>query len=143
MMYTEILAVHIGMGTLGVLTGAAALLFAKGSGPHRVAGTVFVLAMLLMGATAAVLAVMKPQPGLVVGGLMTMYFIATAWMAGRRKGGETGAFEIGAFLAALALAVALATSAYALATGATKAPNPNFPRALSVLTGTRRTLNSL
>ncbi len=130
MMYTGILAVHIGMGTLGVLTGAAALLFRKGSGPHRVAGTIFVLSMLFMGATASVLAVMKPQPGLVVGGLMTIYFIATAWMAGRRKDAETGAFEIGAFLAALALAIAIATSAYALATGATKAPNPIFPYVL-------------
>ena len=129
-MYNGILAVHIGMGTLGVLTGAAALAFRKGSEPHRVAGTVFVLSMLFMAATAAILAVMKPQPGLVVGGLMTIYFIATAWMAGRRKDGETGAFEIGAFLAALALAVALATSAYALATGATKAPNPIFPYVL-------------
>lgn len=129
-MYTGILAVHIGMGTLGVLTGAAALVLRKGSEPHRVAGTVFVLSMLFMAATAAILAVMKPQPGLVVGGLMTIYFIGTAWMAGRRKDGETGAFEIGAFLAALALAIALATSAYALATGATKAPNPIFPYVL-------------
>ncbi len=130
MMYAEILTVHIGMGTLGVMTGAAALLFRKGSGPHRVAGTVFVLSMLFMGATASALAAMKSQPGLVVGGLMTMYFIATAWMAGRRKDGETGAFEIVAFLAALALAIAIAMSAYALATGATKAPNPVFPYVL-------------
>ncbi len=130
MMHTEILAVHIGMGTLGVLTGAAALLFRKGSGPHRVAGTVFVLSMLFMGASASILAVMKPQPGMVVGGLMTIYFIATAWLAGRRKDGETGAFEIVAFVAALALAILIAIGAYALATGATKAPNPVFPYAL-------------
>lgn len=130
MMHTGILAFHIGMGTLGVLTGAAALLFRKGSGPHRAAGTVFVLSMLFMAATASILATMKPQPGLVVGGVMTIYFIATAWMAGRRKDGETGAFEIVAFVAALALAAAIATSAYALATGAMKAPNPVFPYVL-------------
>ena len=130
MMYSGILAFHIGMGTLGVVMGAAALLFRKGSGPHRVAGTVFVLSMLFMAASASILAVMKPQPGLVVGGLMTMYFIATAWMAGRRKDGESGAFEIVSFVAALALAAAIATSAYALATGATKAPNPVFPYVL-------------
>ena len=127
MMYTEILAVHIGMGTLGVLTGAAALLFRKGSGPHRVAGTVFVLAMLPMAATASILETMKPEPGSVVGGLMTIYFIATAWVAGRRKDGETGVFEIIAVLAALALAVVFAMGAYALATGAMKPPNPIFP----------------
>lgn len=130
MMHTTILAVHIGMGTLGVLTGAAALLFRKGAAQHRAVGTVFVLAMLFMGATASILAAMKSEPGLVTGGLMTMYFIATAWMAGRRKDGETGVFEIVAFVAALALTVLLASGAYALATGATKAPNPVFPYAL-------------
>ncbi len=130
MMHTEILAVHIGMGTLGVLTGAAALVFRKGSGPHRVVGTVFVLSMLFMAATASILETMKPEPGSVVGGLMTIYFIATAWLAGRRKDGETGAFEIVAFVAALALAILIAMGAYALATGATKAPNPVFPYAL-------------
>lgn len=135
MMYSGILAVHIGMGTLGVLTGAAALIFRKGGGPHRAAGTVFVLAMLFMAASASVLAAMKPQPGLFVGGLMTIYFIATAWVAGRRGDGETGAFEIIAFVAALALAVALATGAYALATGATKAPNPIFPYVLYGISG--------
>ena len=126
-MYSAILAVHIGMGTLGVLTGGASLVFRKGSGPHRVAGTVFVLAMLFMAATASILAAIKPQPGLVVGGLLTIYFIATAWAAGRRKDGETGAFEIAAFVAALALTILFAMGAYALATGGTKAPNPVFP----------------
>ncbi len=102
-MHTGILAIHVGMGTLGVLTGAAALLFRKGSRAHRVVGTVFVLSMLFMGASASILAVMTSQPGLVIGGLMTMYFIATAWMAGRRKDGETGAFEIGALSAAVVI----------------------------------------
>ena len=130
MIHAAILAVHIGMGTLGVLSGTAALLFKKGSGPHRAVGTVFVLAMVSMAATASILETMKPEPGSPVGGLMTIYFIATAWMAGRRKDGETGAFEIGAFLAALALAAAFAISAYELATGVTKPPNPIFPYVL-------------
>jgi|CXWL01.1.fsa_nt_gi uncharacterized membrane protein len=125
-----ILPIHIAAGTLGVLTGAAALLFHKGSGPHRVAGAVFVLSMLIMAASASILAVMRPQPGLVVGGLMTIYFIATAWVAGRRKDGKTGGFEIVAFLAALALALVIGMGAYALATGETKAPNPVFPYVL-------------
>jgi hypothetical protein len=134
-MHATILAVHIGMGTLGVLSGVAALLFAKGSAPHRAAGTVFVLAMLPMAATASVLETMKPEPGSIVGGLMTIYFITTAWMAGRRKDGETGAFEIGAFIAALAFTAAFAMGAYALATGATKPPNPFYPYVFYGLTG--------
>jgi hypothetical protein len=126
-MHATILAIHIGMGTLGVLTGATALALRKGSGPHRVVGTVFVLAMLVLAATASILETMKPVPGSVVGGLMTIYFIVTAWMAGRRTDGETGWFEIGAFLAALALTGAFAIGAYQLATGVMKSPNPFFP----------------
>jgi hypothetical protein len=135
MMHTWLLAVHIGMGSLGVLTGASALLFRKGSGPHRVAGTVFVLAMLFMAATASILETMKPVPGSVVGGLMTIYFIATAWLAGRRKDGESGALEYVAFVAAGALAIVFAMGAYALATGETKAPNPVFPYVLYGISG--------
>lgn len=129
-MQSIILAIHIAAGTLGVFVGAAALLFRKGERAHRAAGSVFVASMLIMGASATILAVMKPQPGLVVGGLMTIYFIATAWVAGRRNDGEAGAFEIGAFVAALALAITISMGAYALATGATKAPNPIFPYVL-------------
>ena len=110
-------------------------MFRKGSGPHRVAGTVFFLAMLFMAATASVLETMKPEPGSVVSGLMTIYFVATAWVAGRRKDGEAGAFEIVAVIAALALAIALAMGAYALATGETKAPNPVFPYVLYGISG--------
>jgi hypothetical protein len=135
MIRDALLVVHIGMGTLGVLSGTAALVFRKGSGPHRAVGTVFVLAMLLMAATAAILETLKPEPGTIVGGLLTIYFIATAWVAGRRKDGESGAFEIGAFLAALAFAVVLAIGAYALATGAMKAPNPIFPYVFYGLAG--------
>lgn len=135
-MHAEILAAHILMGSLGVLTGAGALILRKGSAPHRAVGTVFVLAMVLMGATASILEAMKPVPGfLAVGGPMTIYFIVTAWMAGRRKDGETGVFEIGACIAALLLALALSSGAYALATGAMKSPNPFFPYALYGISG--------
>lgn len=134
-LHAWILALHIVMGTVGVLTGAAALTLRKGSGPHRVVGTVFVLSMVFMAATASILETMKPEPGSVVGGLMTVYFIATAWVAGRRKDSETGAFEIVASIAALALAATFALTAYALATGATKAPNPVFPYVLYGISG--------
>jgi uncharacterized membrane protein len=135
-MHEAILAIHIGTGTLGVLTGAAALLLRKGSGAHRAAGTVFFLAMLAMAATAAGLETMKAPPGSVAGSLMTIYFIATAWMAGRRTDGETGAFEIAAFVAALGLTGALAAGVYALASGAMKPPNPIFPYVLSGIAAT-------
>ena len=130
MNHTAILSLHIGMGTLGVISGAGALMFRKGSEPHRAVGTVFVLAMVVMAATASILETMKPEPGSPVGGFMTIYFILTAWMAGRRKDGASGTFEIGASIAALALAASFALTAYELATGVTKAPNPIFPYVL-------------
>lgn len=117
-----ILAIHIAMGTLGVLSGAAALLLRKGSGPHRAAGSVFVAAMLLMAASASILAVMKSLPDMAIGGIMTIYLIATAWMAARRRDGETGAFEIGAFLAAVACGIGISTFAFLTASGAIKVP---------------------
>lgn len=134
-MHATIMAVHIFMGTLGVLAGAAALLFAKGSARHRAAGTVFVLAMVPMAATASILEAMKPEPGSPVAGLMTIYFVATAWMTGRRKDGESGAFEIAALVVALAFAASFAMQAYALATGAMKPPNPLFPYVLYAISG--------
>lgn len=100
------------------------MVFRKGSGPHRVAGTVFVLAMLFMAASASVLAAMKSLPDMVIGGLLTIYLIATAWMAARRKDGETGAFEIGAFVAALACGIGIFTFALLTAFGVIKAKNP-------------------
>ena len=126
MMHAAILAVHIGMGTLGLVSGAAALLLRKGAGPHRAVGTVFVLAMVCMGITASILAVMTSQPGMVVGGIAATYFIVTAWMAARRKDGETGAFEIAAFVAGLVLGPGVL--ALTLVTGpATDPHNPYLP----------------
>lgn len=65
-------------------------------------GAVFFLAMVAMAATAAYLAYLKSQPSNIFGGALTIYLVATSWMAARRKGGETGVVEIVAFLVALA-----------------------------------------
>jgi len=94
-MRLPILVFHICAGLLGLLSGAAAMSFRKGSRRHRVAGNVFVISMLSMAASAVVL-------GNVIGGLLTIYLIATAWATGRRRDGETSMFDWGALLVALA-----------------------------------------
>ncbi len=104
----DIVAVHIVMGTTSILSGGAALLFAKGSGPHRAAGTVFVLAMLGMGAAALPVAILRHQDVNVAAASFTLYLVATAWMAAVRKDVETGRNETvaaldGASIAAIAL----------------------------------------
>jgi hypothetical protein len=97
-MRLPILIIHICAGVVGVLSGAAAMSFRKGSRRHRVAGNVFFVAMLVMGSSAAYL-------GNVVGGLLACYLVATAWLTARRREGETSIFDWAAFLFALAVGV--------------------------------------
>ena len=86
---------HICAGTLGCLSGALAVSFRKGSQRHRMAGNIFVLSMLSLGASGAYLAFLKSQPGNVLGGTLTFYLVATAWMTARRRDGETDLFRLG------------------------------------------------
>ncbi len=93
---------HAAAGAIGMVSGLTALSAAKGGLLHRGAGTVFVLSMTLLGASGAWLGFAKGEIGNAIGGISTIYFITTAWMAARRRDGETGLFEIGAFLFAAA-----------------------------------------
>ena len=52
MQYSPVFIVHISGGTLGLLSGTAAMSFRKGSRRHVLAGKVFVISMLTMGVVA-------------------------------------------------------------------------------------------
>jgi len=93
---------HILSGTVGLSSGAVAMSFRKGSHFHRLAGNVFVVSMLCLGASGAYMAMLISQPNNVIGGALTCYLVATAWMTAKRKDGETGIFDQGALLFALA-----------------------------------------
>ena len=87
--------VHISMGLVGILSGAAALTFRKGSRPHQLVGKVFFVSMLIMASMGATLAMTySPNRGNVMGGGITFYMVATAWATVWRKPGETGRLEI-------------------------------------------------
>ncbi|MGA8866189.1 MAG: hypothetical protein WB510_04435 [Candidatus Sulfotelmatobacter sp.] len=94
-----------------MLSGFVAVFFRKGSRRHGLAGTVFVISMLSMSASGVYMAIMKFQPGDVLGGVLTFYLVATAWMTARRKNkeGETGLFDWSALLVALAVVAVAAT----------------------------------
>jgi hypothetical protein len=66
-----VLPIHIAAGGLAIVLGAVALLVKKGGTIHRRSGLLFVYAMLVLGASAAIL-------GNVLGGLMSVYFVGTA-----------------------------------------------------------------
>jgi len=100
-MRSPLLLLHIIAGTLGMLSGFVAVFLLKGSRRHGRAGNVFVIAMLCLSASGVYLAVMKSQPGNILGGTLTFYLVATAWIAARRRDGEPGIFDWGALLVVL------------------------------------------
>jgi hypothetical protein len=103
MSYSPTLIVHIFGGSLGLLSGTAAMVFRKGSPRHVLAGRIFVASMLTMAAFAAYLAVVRHQPNNIGGGIFTFYLIGTAWLTARRGDGETSRFDWVVLLIPLAL----------------------------------------
>jgi hypothetical protein len=97
-MRSPLLVLHIVAGTLGMLSGFVAVFLRKGSRRHGLAGNVFVITMLCLSSTGVFLAIMKSQPGNILGGTLTFYLVATAWMTARRKDGAPGIFDWGALL---------------------------------------------
>src|SRR6202050_4633909 len=105
MPYSPTLLVHICAGSLGLLSGTAAMCFRKGSPRHALAGNVFVAAMLTMGALAVYLAIVRQQPNNIGGGILTVYLIGTAWLTARRRDGETSRFDWVVLLIPLTLGI--------------------------------------
>jgi|SRR5882672_1920303 len=102
-MRSPLLFLHIIAGMLGMLSGFVAVFLRKGSRRHARAGNVFVMSMLCLSASGTYLAVMKSEPGNIVGGILTFYLVATAWLTARRSDGEPGIFDWCAFLVVLAV----------------------------------------
>jgi len=105
MPYSPILMVHICAGTLGLLSGTAAMTFRKGSPRHVLAGKIFVASMLTMGVFAVYLAIVRHQPNNIGGGILTVYLIGTAWLTARRRDGETSRYDWVVLLIPLALGI--------------------------------------
>jgi len=110
MSHSPVLLLHIVSGTLGMLSGFVAIFLRKGSRRHGLAGNVFVLAMISLSVTGTYLALMKSQPGNIMGGVVTFYLVTTAWLTARRRDGQPGMFDWGALMIAVGLAVFALTS---------------------------------
>lgn len=104
MSYSPVLLLHIGSGTVGMLSGFVAVFLRKGSRRHGQAGNVFVVAMLILSLSGVYLALMKSQPGNVLGGTLTFYLVGTAWMTAKRHEAKTSRFDWGGLLVVVALA---------------------------------------
>jgi uncharacterized membrane protein len=105
---SPIVAAHVATGAVALASGAAAFSFRKGSRPHRLAGTAFIASMLAMAASGAWIAFSMRVMLSVVGGLLTLYLVLTAWAAVARSGrrspvAEAGLLLLGVFVAGLSL----------------------------------------
>lgn len=89
-----ILTLHIAGGSLGIVSGFAALFLRKGSRRHRVAGMVFVASMLTMASIGATVAPLLLDRVSTVAGILTFYLVATAWTTVRRTTPGVGAFDM-------------------------------------------------
>lgn len=101
-----LLTLHIGGGAMGVLSGVAALVFRKGGRLHRAAGAVFLAAMFvayLLGAGVAPFLDEGQRPNF-TGGVLALYFLASGWVAARRRDFTAGASELVGLVVALAIA---------------------------------------
>ena len=116
-MRLPLLVLHIAGGIIGLLSGYVAMVYRKGSRGHRIAGDVFVVSMLTMGACASCLALMKHQSSNFFGGLVTFYLITTAWLTGRHHERKTSLFDWGAMVFAFVLGSSMMTLGVLVARG--------------------------
>ncbi len=119
MHYPPILMLHIAAGTVGLLSGAVAVSFRKGSRGHAIAGNVFFVAMLTMASCGMYLAFVKSQSSNILGGALTFYLVATAWVTARRRQESTGLFDWGGLVVAMAVAAVSITFGYQAVTSPT------------------------
>jgi len=127
--------IHIAGGVIALLLGAVAVAIRKGSGTHVTSGTWFCAAMLVLGVTASILAPFKSPPDSPIGGIMACYFVATAWMAARRRSGTPGRFEKIACAIVLVIAAAIIGAGFKAALSPTPHSGPPGPGALLAIGG--------
>lgn len=101
---------HIAGGTAALVAGGVALFLArKGMRLHAQAGTIFFAGMLVLGGTGTVIALMKPERGTAVIGLLVCYLVTTSWRTARRREAIAGGEEWLSLAVASALALVMLT----------------------------------
>lgn len=89
------LLLHVGGGSVAIVSGYVAMAARKGGRLHRKAGNVFFAAMLAMTGVAVIVAPMLPDAPWTntTAAVFTLYMTLTAWLAAKRRPGEAGAAE--------------------------------------------------
>jgi uncharacterized membrane protein len=109
---------HVGGGTVGLVSGTIAICASKGGRLHRFAGKIFFISMLVMAIFAAYLAVMRPgQTVNLFIAPFAAYLVVTAWLTVERPAGTIGSSEKVALTVALCLCAPFAVLSFQLAAG--------------------------
>jgi len=93
-----VILLHIIGGLVGLASGAVALSASKGANLHRKSGMIFVYAMMVLSASGALMAALKPERVSVVAGMLTFYLVITALLTVRRRGQESNWMDAAAML---------------------------------------------
>lgn len=96
---------HIVAGSTALVAGAVALYSLKGAKLHRKSGMLFVLVMLVMSVTGAVMAALKPEAISVIAGALTFYLVITALLTVRRPAAGARWIDLCAMLVALVIGI--------------------------------------
>ena len=100
---TAILPAHILGGVLALVFGYTALWASKGATLHRKSGRFFVVAMVTMSLTGALIAALTSSGVSVVAGLLTFYFVTTSLLTVRRSPNQIHWIDRAAMLMALTI----------------------------------------
>lgn len=101
---------HVSAGLIAILSGFVAMTYRKGSRGHRISGNTFSVSMLCMAGSATFMAFflyqfkgVEMQITNIFAGMLTIYLVATAWRAARRRDAGTDSFDRAALLVVLTL----------------------------------------
>jgi len=100
-----LLPVHIVAGVTALVAGFLAIFVLKGGWLHRRSGKVFVVAMLVLGISGAVLATIKFNRGNLMGGALAVYFVTTALLTIRRPAAGSDWKDFAAMLIGLGVGI--------------------------------------
>lgn len=100
--------IHVIVGTLAVGAGVTAFLASKGGPVHRLAGRVFLGAMLATGLGGALRALAIPQAITAIAGLFVAYLVLTAFTTVRSRERRSGVLDGSGALVAGGLAITAA-----------------------------------